>query len=186
MPLFAIYGLVGLGLLIAGFVTGWETRGWRDDSSQLAIQKAQLVAVAAAAADARQKQQAVDQIGFTIGQSVANVETKIQTLTMTRIQDVPVVYISPKANRACSINAGTVKLLNLAASGRDDSDPALALPPGATNDSPTTTSLAEVASSVVANYGLDRECRARLEAWSEWAGKVKEAWDKAVPLRGSR
>lgn len=186
MPTLAIYGLAGLAMLTAGFLGGWEVRGWRDDSAQLVVQKAQTQAIAQAAANARSEQQAADQIGFTVGQNVANAETKIQTTTVARIQEIPVVYITPRASSACTVNLGAQRLFNLNASGRADTDPTFSVPPGATDDSPTTTSLAALAATVVENYGLDRQCRARLDGWNDWAGKVKAAWAELAARNGKK
>jgi hypothetical protein len=181
MPLFAIYGLVGLGLLVAGFVTGWETRGWRDDSSQLAIQKAQTAAVAAAAAEARQQQIAADKIGFTIGLSFAQEQMKIIGLTVTQIRKVP-VYVDRSADDACQLRNGFVQLHDAAARG-DDPASSMAQSPGGAVDSPAGVRLSDVAATVTVNYGKYHQVANELRKLQGWVTE-QEALHNV--MRGSK
>jgi hypothetical protein len=181
MPLFAIYGIAGLALLVAGFVTGWETRGWRDDSSQLAIQKAQTAAVAAAAAEARQQQIAADKIGFTIGMSFAQEQMKIVGLTVTQIRKVP-VYVDRSADDACQLRSGFVQLHDAAARG-DDATGAVSQPPAGAVDTPAGVRLSDVAETVTVNYGKYHQVANELRRLQEWVTE-QEALHNG--MRGSR
>lgn len=85
----------------------------------------------------------------------------------TIIKEVP-VYVSPKADAACAVNTGFVRLHDAAATGVD-------LPPtgnaSAANDAPSGVALSAVAATNVANYTA---CNANAEQLSSLQILVRE------------
>lgn len=167
MPLFAIYGLAGLALLISGFLGGWEVRGWRDDAGQLASQKAQTAALIKASEDARALGIAEGNITFSAGQKAAEQEVRIVTRTVTQIKEVP-VYVPAKANAACVVNNGFVQLHNAGASGADDPSAAFPLPATQSVDSASGIELSTVAATVRENYGKCASNANELKGLQDW------------------
>jgi hypothetical protein len=99
-----------------------------------------------------------------------------------RVKEVP-VYVTAKADAACTVPVGFVSLHNEAA------DP-YATPPSSPIpgsgppdvDAPSGVALSAVASTIRENYA---ECNARwevIEAWQSWYGKAKGAYDRASAI----
>lgn len=104
----------------------------------------------------------------------AKERVRIQTVTRTLIQKVP-VYVTPAADRACVVNLGFVRLHDAAASG---SPPALPGPSGGPLDAPSGVQLSAVLGTVVGNYGVAYDWRAEALTWRIWYAQQKAAWEK--------
>lgn len=95
-------------------------------------------------------------------------QDQIRTVTKTLVQQVP-VYVNAQADADCTLHAGTIRLLDAAASGTEL--PATAQGPGDPDDAPSPFKLDQVAASVVGNYGLANAERLQLIDLQDWIRK---------------
>lgn len=105
---------------------------------------------------------------------LATERVRIQTVTRTLIQKVP-VYVTPAADDRCVIPTGFVRLHDAAASGGASGLPGTA---GGPLDAPSGVELSAVGATVVANYGSALDWRAEALTWRAWYAQQKAAWDK--------
>lgn len=160
--------LSGIGLVVLSVASGGSYFiGYERGHNQalLAAEKAKTAAVTKAALDARALGIAEGTITITAGQHFAETQTNIVTRTITQIKEVP-IYVTPKADAACVVNAGFVQLHDSAA--REPSAAAIPDAAGQSPDGPSGVALSEVAATVVANYGTYYQTRAQLIALQEW------------------
>lgn len=125
------------------------------------LQEAEAIAKAEAAAIART--QVADQITHDADVAAAQAQQKIVHDTQTIIQKVP-VYVTKKADAACDLTRGTVRLLNASAANVQPV-PAVA---GQSDDASAGVALDTAVAVIVQNYGTYAEVVARLEALQNW------------------
>lgn len=137
-----LYGLAGLALIAALlFGLGWVARG---DHEQSQATQAELDRLSKA---------------FEQGQELGTVRDNVVTEYVDRVQvikergatiikEVP-VYVSAKADAACTVNAGFVRVHDLAAAARPLPAPDIA---GAANEAGSGVALSTVAETVAGNY----------------------------------
>lgn len=115
---------------------------------------------------------------FEQGQELGTVRDRVVTEYVDRVQfvekrgatlikEVP-VYVSAKADAACTVNAGFVRLHDAAANGADV--PA-AGPTGAADEAPSGIALSAVAETTVGNY---TDCRANAEQLNQLQEYVRQ------------
>lgn len=167
-----IYGIVGLGLLTAGFLGGWQVESWRNDAAQLKVQQLQQAAILDAVEKARALGIAEGNITFTAGQKAAQEQIKIVTRTVTQIKEVP-TFVTPKASAACVVPLGFIQLHNAGATGADSPSAAFPLAAAQSVDTASTVSLATVASTVRENYGRCESNANELSALQGWVLEQK-------------
>lgn len=160
----AISTLILIGASTGSFAIGYERGKFQ---ALLAAEKAQTAVVVKAALEARALGIAEGNITFTAGAHFADVQTKIVRQTVALLPEIPVVYVTPRANRAYPINLGIVRVLNIAASG-DDPATAFPLSAGQSDDDTATTDLASLAANVASNYGTCGQTRAQLVEVLAW------------------
>jgi hypothetical protein len=101
---------------------------------------------------------------------------------IVRVKEVP-VYVTAKADAACTVPVGFVRLHNESAD-HYPAQPTAPLPGSGPPDvdAPSGVALSTIASTVRDNYA---ECNARwevIEAWQSWYGKAKGAYDRASAI----
>jgi len=160
--------LAGIGLLAlllssgGAYFVGYE-RGHR--IAILEIQAESLKAITKAVEEARALQIAEDAITNEIGKHEAEARERIVTKTITQIKQVP-IYVTQKADAACTVPRGFVLQHDAAASG--NASPALPDAPGGAVDSASGVALSGVAETVIENYGTCYKIRGQLMALQDW------------------
>lgn len=156
---------IALCLLIGtsggAYVWGYE-RGQRQ--AIIEMQAASVKAIAKAAEDARALGIAEGAITFTAEQHAAEAREKIVYRTITRIKEIP-IYVTPKADAACSISLGFVQLHDDAASNQGATLPDSA---GQSPDSASDVKLSEVSAANIQNYGTYYQVREQLIGLQDW------------------
>lgn len=107
-----VYAAIGAVMFGLGFAAAWKIQ------NGIAAEKevAQQAAVIAAGDKARKEQQAQDKVTHDVDVAAALKQQKIITVTVETIKQVP-VYVTKKADSACRIPAGFVRLYDGAARG---------------------------------------------------------------------
>lgn len=137
-----IYGIVAallVGVLLFGL--GWMARG---DHVQVEAAEKQNARLAEAFAQGQALGVVRDQVVTQYVDRVQVIEKKGATI----IKEVP-VYVSAKADAACTVNAGFVRVHDFAASGQPLPAPAAA---SEANAAPSGVALSTVAETVAGNY----------------------------------
>jgi hypothetical protein len=98
-------------------------------------------------------------------------EEKIVTVTKTLIREVP-VYVPAKADAACVINTGFIRVFNSAAEGT------VAGTPRQSDAAPSGVALSSVAATTADNFGTCHVAFSRLREWREWYDQNKQLWEK--------
>ncbi len=119
-------------------------------------------AIAKAEAHAIQVTQARDQITHDADLAAAQAQVKIQTVTQTLIKEVP-KYVTAKANRACIITRGFVRVFNAGARGVQPVPLAAGIA-----DEPAPVSLADVAGTAGAGGGTYQAVAQQLRDLQGW------------------
>lgn len=165
-----IFAAAGVALALLGvlWAFGAHERGIGRDGEKRA-EAARLVAAQKLNAKREVKAQAITDTAKT--QIVAE-RVRIQTVTKTLIEKVP-VYVTAKADADCTVPLGFVRLHDAAAAG----SAGLPSASGGSIDTPSGVPLSAVASTVVANYGTAWDWRAEALGWRDWYVKQKAAWD---------
>ena len=104
-------------------------------------------------------------ITFTAGQNFAEAQTKIVTRTITRIREIP-VYVTPKADAACAVPVGFIRLHDDAAN--DHQGATIPDAAGESLDSTSDAKLSEVSAAIVSNYGTYYQIREQLISLQNW------------------
>lgn len=104
-------------------------------------------------------------------------------------QVIQASYVTARADAACVVPRGFVRLHNEAAGQPGDSSrpaQAAALPPGGPTDADAASgvALSEVGGTVAGNYAQYQEVAGRLVAWQTWYKGALAAWVKAVEQQG--
>lgn len=86
----------------------------------------------------------------------------VRERAQTIVKKVP-VYVTAKADAACLVPAGFVRVHDAAVQGVD-----LPASAGTTADTPSGVALSAVASTVASNYGICRETAERLTSLQNW------------------
>ncbi len=154
-----LYGLAGLALIAALlFGLGWMARG---DHEQSQATQAELDRLSKA---------------FEQGQALGTVRDNVVTEYVDRVQvikergatiikEVP-VYVSAKADVACAVNAGFVRVHDASARYLPAPEPS-----GAADEAPSGIALSTVAATAAANY---TDCNANAEQLSKLQTIVRE------------
>jgi hypothetical protein len=118
----------------------------------------------------------VSAITADIGEKVQVKQLDQSTLTRVIIQKVP-IYVTRKADSACVIPVGFVRLHNAAAVGASVSRPA-GSPDGGTaasNDIASSARLSDVGQTVTVNYGQYFQVLEQLHGLQDWIRQQKAA-----------
>jgi hypothetical protein len=153
-------GLVLVAALF--FALGYYERGVSEDGK-------------ASAATAKQLREAFDQ-----GQALGTVRDQVVTVYVDRdrviegktkiiVQKVP-VYVSEAADRACTVNAGFVRVHDASAAGLPAPDPA-----GTADEAGSGVALSTVAATVAGNYGI---CEQNANQLTQLQALLKQYQDK--------
>lgn len=91
-------------------------------------------------------------------------------------------YVSPKADAACTVPIGFVRLHNLAAKNTNPPTPPSEVAASGFEDADTASgvALSTVASTLRDNYATCIDTSEKLEAWQYWYTESKASWDKAA------
>jgi hypothetical protein len=163
MPTLTLKAYEIIGSALAVFLLAFGLFGYGDYHGRHLIQArwdAEKVLTAKALAEAQERAATISERVVT--KYVDRIQT-VQGATQTIIQKVP-VYVTAKADAACPIPAGFVRVLDSAARGS-----ALPATPSVADDAPSGVALSTVAASVADNYG--NVCRAnaeQLSALQDW------------------
>lgn len=158
------YLAVGLGLLSFGAYEGWHEKSIRDQAELASAEQRTIVQMKAA-----------DQITYQVSIEADRRLIEIQTVTLNLVQNVR-NYVSPKADAACVVPRGFVRLHDEAATGRVSGVPIAA---GQSDDAASGVELSQVGSTVAGNYGSCRADAARLDALQKWAVEQRDLGGKA-------
>lgn len=141
--------------LVMGFAGGWKVHDWKDAEGALkvvgVVQRQGEVSVAAGIGEERAQE-------------------RVRVVTRTLHEKVP-VYVTPEADRRCSVPVGFVRLHDAAVAGV----PGPAEPAGEPDDAPAGVALSRVGDTIVDNYGVARACQAELSGLQAWIGKQRDA-----------
>ena len=120
-------------------------------------------AIAAAEARAIEVTQAQDAVTRNADVAAAQARVKIVTQIKTITKEVP-VYVTKKADAACALTRGTIRVLNDSAANL----PSIPGPTGQSDDAPAGVELHTVVGTVVGNYGTYQQVAAQLVALQNW------------------
>ena len=165
---FSFFQLAAVGLLVLILSSGGAYIAGYERGRGIAILEQQAVnakAIAKAAEDARALGIAEGNITFTAGQNFAEAQTKIVTRTITRIREIP-VYVTPKADAACAVPVGFIRLHDDAAN--DHQGATIPDAAGESLDSTSDAKLSEVSAAIVSNYGTYYQIREQLISLQNW------------------
>lgn len=115
-----------------------------------------------------------EQITATVAADLVRETVRVQTVTRTIIEKVP-VYVTAQADDRCIVPVGFVQLHDAAAAS---SIPAA---PGGPVEADSGVPLSAVAGTVASNYGVAREWEAEVRAWRAWYREQAGAWGKPLP-----
>jgi len=144
----------GVPFLGGGFKARIAALERKRDAHALADARAEAARLQAAAAQAARGEA---QARAHLAESRA-ADVQIQTV----IREVP-VYVSAKADAACSLSWGAVRLLDAAASGADPAYVRDRVAPGQPDDAPSDVALSEAVALLAANLGAARLNAGQLE-----------------------
>lgn len=108
-----VYVLVG----VVAMATGWQVRGWKEDSDQAARWQAQ-----------QDQQELARQVVAGIADSTAKAVAGIKVTNTTIYQKTRHEIIREPMDPACRLPAGWMRNINNARSGTDRSEPTPAVP----------------------------------------------------------
>lgn len=97
--------------------------------------------------------------------AAAQHQVKIQTITRTIIKEVP-AHVTPKADAACALTRGFVRVHDAAAAGVPTAE--VPNPAGQSDDSSAGIALSAAASTIADNYGADHANAQQLEDLQSW------------------
>lgn len=161
-----------IGLAVFALVLGLYAAGRHDGTR--AEQRAEAARAAAAAKAVARREVRAQTITDQAAGALTKTRVEIQYRTRTLIQEVP-IYVTPQADRDCTVPVGFVRLHDAAASG---DPPGLPGPAGGPVDAASGVALSAVAETVVANYGAAFDWRAEALTWRAWYAAQKAAWDR--------
>ena len=178
-----------LGLLLAGFGSGWALRGWRATSDLNAVkatiaardQKAAEALAAANAANVAKLQRAMT----AADASIAIAQARERAATTRAEETRHALLAATRADRAC-LSGPAVRLLNGTPAPRAAGSPGLRLPETAggtahpasgvaapaRNASEAAASERDVAEWIVTARAMYDVCRGRVDALRGWAAQV--------------
>lgn len=159
---------IALGIFVVALTSGmWlgsshtDHRWQKKWDAHVAADKAAVDAVVAQAV-AKEKEQARRDTAAAVAQAQA--QEKINRRTAAIVKRIP-VYVTPKQDTSGCVTYGLVRVLDAAALGADPAD--LELPAGKSDDACAPVSWADLAASVVDNYGTGHQNAAQLDALIE-------------------
>lgn len=115
-----------------------------------------------------------EQVTDKVADQLTETRAEIRYRTQYLVKEVP-TYVTPEADRSCTVPLGFVRLHDAAASGSEASLPGAS---GGSVDAPSGVELSAVAETVAANYGTAFGWRAEALAWREWYEQQKAAWER--------
>jgi hypothetical protein len=157
-----------IGIAAAFVAALWAFSAWNYHRGVSHEQAAQAARVKAAQAKVVKTEARADKITKDVGKQVADTQVKIQTVTKTIIEKVP-IYVDAKSDSQCVVGVGFVRLHDAAIAGRLPEVPAGA----ARADAPSGVALSTVSRIDNANFGQALEWRSIAEGWQDWY--VKQA-----------
>ena len=152
--LWTIRILFMLGLFSVGFGSAWKIHDWKDAAGELKAVR-QVVAT-------------VQAQGTVNTRAVANevaAQDRIVWRTRTLREKVH-AYVTPQADRGCTVTAGFVQLHDRAALGQGL--PAAGEPAAGAADAPSGVALSAVGDTVTANYGICWQYIQRTRDLTDW------------------
>lgn len=128
--------------------------------------------VATAAKETLAQTVAQDTATQAIAATAAVAQDKIRVITRTITKEVP-VYVTAKADSACVVPRGFVRVFNGAAAGvAPVPDPA-----GQSDDAPAGVGLAAVADATAGNFGTCRATAQTLSDLQAWVRAMQARWN---------
>lgn len=164
----AVVAVALLAFSLMGLRGRWIGEGVRQE------QAAEGRRLAAARAKVAKREVRSETITTKARKDLAAERGRIQTVTRTIVQKVP-VYVTPAADDRCVVPLGFVRLHDAAASG---SAAGLSRTAGGPLDAPSGLPLSAVGATVVENYGVAFDWRAEALSWRDWYDHQKSAWDR--------
>jgi hypothetical protein len=159
-------GLMGIAAALIAAVILTQT-------FRLSHAKHELADLRAADARAAQEVKAHEKAAAAISQKaqaqVATERVRVQTVTRTLIQKVP-VYVPAAADDRCVVPVGFVQLHDYAATG-------VSAPAGGPVEAASGVQLSAVLATVIANYGVAYDWKAEALGWRAWYVAQKAAWE---------
>lgn len=159
--------LIGVALAVSiafgsGFATAWHEKTIREEAAETKAADRALVTTG--------HQETVTE---QVGQQAAEHQQAVQTITKTIIRKVP-VYVTAKADAACPVPDGFVRVHDLAAAGLPPPADGAGQPDGTAAElgAPSGVSLSAIARTVGGNYGTCLALRGELLDWQDWARKM--------------
>lgn len=150
------------GVVAALLLSGGAYIKGRWDGESLAAADQQRAATIASE-KARDTEAKAAAITIDIGQQHAAALAEIHIVKQIVTREVP-RYVTVKADAACSVPAGFVRLHDAAAGGRVPDAPDATGSP----DDPSGVPLSAVAATVAGNYGACHEAIEQVKSWQEW------------------
>lgn len=158
--------LIGLSIGAAGT---WKVRDWKAAESALKASRAETRAAVVVAERTQEAAVITEDVGREV--DAARAETRIVYRTI--IERIP-VHVTPEIDRDYPVPVGFVRVHDAAAAG---SAPALPDGAGQPDNAPSGVALSAVADTVVGNYAVCNDDRARLIGWQDWYRQQKAAWE---------
>jgi hypothetical protein len=160
-------GLAGIAIALVLGIIGVQTLRLAGAKHELAVLKA---ADAKIAADVKAHEATAATISQAAQTQVATERVRVQTVTRTLVQKVP-VYVPAAADTECVVPVGFVQLHDLAATG-------VSVPAGGPVEAASGVQLSSVLATVVGNYGVAYDWRAEALGWRAWYVDQKAAWER--------
>lgn len=157
VKILALWIVIAAVMLLAAYRKGYDDGVSHEKA-------AHVKAIAEARKNVTQIETKQSQITQDVEQKHEAAQVQIRTITRTIIQKVP-VYVTAKADSACTVPVGFVRLHDAAASGHLPS-PSSAF--AFSNDAPSGVKLSAVASTVADNYGTCNAIREQLMSLQAW------------------